>query len=650
MIAGILLLSSLCLAQTDVCAPVGSSVEGELTRDNRRVIITPSRPMKALGATFRSGTPLSVEVHPWQHGKEAGAIVLVSGELERVSVISGALVEGSVRIGQVQDSKRSSPQLLGAAKILGGYLQAFDAGTIDLDPGMIVSGSLDFSGGSIFVKSATPVRAIGLDFSAGTVRINRREEGTYLSGTLARPQKVAGVLLKSHIFYARIKSRTEDHRRPLFRHATVVGKTSLKSLGLAQTGTIPADTEIDTKINLGDTSIYLMGPGPFTVCGLSLVPVAHSRARRDPPAVIIHFSGRDRDVAVYGQLAKNNTEVGHGIRMSGPISARFKAKSCERTVVSGRLEQAVTLATLPFQSERTITVYDGPEGLTISGTLAKSSMVNGYNVRGDVEVRQSPGGSVELLAGVLAREAVFKEWLLPAGTSFNNYDSDNWEFLCPRGKLARAVSDYRGRRLDRVIQADAELNKTSFRLKGAHRLKGTKLNMMDPTFYHDNDCAEGGIGTKQRIGMFVLPADSNAVVCGTTLNQSKNNSQVIRAGHWFATTVVAGSKASDPTTHELLGLFQYPKFATSVPSGYWLQVSTHCLTKSIHMHVEPERWLWIDLKGNPATAEDRKALRRLASKPGSPCPVMRSEGFRGRKRIRHHVTTNSGVMPYASRS
>ncbi|MCX5745949.1 MAG: hypothetical protein NT062_26015, partial [Proteobacteria bacterium] len=212
--------------------------------------------MKALGAEFRAGTPVIVDVLPWwSSDKTSGVVVHVRGELTRETMISGATVAGVVRIGQ-QDKKHPA-QLVEAKDVKRGKLQAFAAGTIDVVPGMRVQGNVEVGGGTIEITSPQAVHAFGLDFDPGVIRVEQRSQAPTISGTLSRAQDIGGVLVESAVV------ATLDPGHPTFRTATLARTTPLPLLGLPA-GEAPAGTTV----TMVPTNIALRGPGPFTVCGV----------------------------------------------------------------------------------------------------------------------------------------------------------------------------------------------------------------------------------------------------------------------------------------------------------------------------------------------------------------------------------------------
>ncbi len=595
--------SALCVARTDICAPASSIIEGSIGQSGGQVKITPATPMKALGAEFRAGAPVVIDVLPWSSSdKTFGAIVHVRGELNKESVISGARVAGSVRIGQVQ-GQPGAPQLVEATDFKSGRLQVFTAGTVDVVPGMRLQGGADIGGGTVEITSTQPVHALGLDFAAGAIRIAQHQTGPTLSGTLARAQELGGVLVESQLI------ATIEPRRVIFGRATLARTTPLPLLGLP-TGEAPAGTIVTTD----PTTTRLSGSGPVRVCGIPVLPMPTVAQ----PAVT--FTSEQPGVAVYGGLSGSDVDVGGGLHMRGTITVRFTGTTCQRRAIEGTLARASEQERLPFAAATALAISEMGKDHVLRGTLARSAVVDGLTLTGAVMVTATPTGDLHVLDGTLAKAAPFEEWRVPAGTQVQRFDG-GFSFKTPRGTSARATADHRGERVDFVTEAHSDGNSTTFTMLRPHTPKGTTLALNSVGIDHLTGCVLGDVATAQRFGIFAIPAGGNATVCGGTVVAAEGPYAVtsLQVGSWFATKAIAGV-AGSPVPNNLT------PSAGAAPSGalagYWLQINSLCQGRSgIPQPPPPQRWIWVDLKGQATSEPDRRVLATIAAKTGKACPV-----------------------------
>lgn len=593
--------SALCVAQTGICAPEASKLTGQITSTGGAVTIVPSAPMKALGAEFPAGVPLEVSVQPWwSSDKKRGAIVHVSGELARPSTISGVTVSGDVRIGQLQ-GRPGAPQLV-QAKNMKGALQVFSAGTIDVGPGMRLVGALDFDGGVLELTSPSPLRAGGLDFAAGTVRIEQHTEGASVSGTLARVQSFAGLLVDGR-FAATITGQPRLHT------ATLGGTTPLELLGLPK-GIAPAGTTYD---RMGGTTA-LRGPGPFTVCGLALRPAG------SPGPLALSFGGTAPRPSLYAQLVDADVEVVPGVHLTGTASLTFDAATCRPVQLEGALAQDAVQEGVRFAAKSAFMLADVDKDRVVRGTIAGAATIDKLTLKGSVTMQRTSAGGVRILEATLAKTAPFEQWQLPAGTHLQTSDADNWSFEVPRGSEARAIAAHRGHRVDRVRSGTSDGETSTFVLAAPHRLAGTNLSFANLGIVHATGCVLGGVSGAQRIGILSVPAKGNVTVCGGAVVHAEGVYAVptLRVGSWYATAATADVAGSLPPT----GASRPMGAAPSGPlAGYWIQINSLCQAPTgIPVPPPPQRWIWVDLKGQALAPADRQDLTVKAARPGKPCP------------------------------
>jgi hypothetical protein len=237
--------------------------------------------------------------------------------------------------------------------------------------------------------------------------------------------------------------------------------------------------------------------------------------------------------------------------------------------------------------------------------------------------------------GTLAKASTFEAWKVPAKTHVQRF-APGWTFEVPNGQSARAVADYRGERIDEVINAYADDSRTSFTLRRPHTVKGTHLAFASVGIEHQTKCVLGDLATPQRYGIFRIPKGGNATLCGGTLTAAEGTYAVpnLQVGKWFATSAVAGTPNSPPRQARpklTRGSVIVPPPASSnaptaptastAPTGYWIQINSLCRGPSgIEQPPAPERWIWVDLKGNASTKADAQELASDASKRGTPCP------------------------------
>lgn len=624
----VLQAGSVCVTSTNVCAPAGSTMSGQIGQSGGQVTITPSKPMRALGAEFRAGTPVVVTVNPWG-GSSRGAVVHVGGELTKETTITGVRVVGTVRIGQLQGTLTGlplTPQLVDATDIKGGALQV-GTSTVDVGPGMRMIGSVDIAGVIRDITSTQPMRALGFELAAGTVRVELRSNGTLIGGTFAKPQQVGGALVDKAVWV------TLGGKVPVFREATLARTTPLRLLGLPD-GEAPAGTVVRSM----PASTLLFGPGPITICGIALVPGA-----AQPPA--LNIATYDKDVTINGVLAARDTDVGDGLRMTGPITLRYTAGTCDRRGIDGTLSRPTVKRGLHFASGKQYLDGVAANGADpyVRGTLAKPAIVDGLTLTGAVMVSAPNATDLHLMDGTLAKPATFEAWKLPAKSFVQRFGS-GWTFRVPKGQSATAVADYFGERINGVTEAYSDASHTSFTLRRPYTPRGTKLALASVGIDKHTGCVLGNLGTAQQFGIFKIPKNGAATLCGGTLTRAEGTYAVpdLQVGTWWATTAVAGSPNAPPleaqTNDDLdrghVAKTSPPKRPTSPPpppptaqnasklvTGYWIQINSLCQAPAgIPLPPPPQRWIWVDLKSVAATTADTKELSTKASKRGTPCP------------------------------
>ena len=598
-----------CVAHTAICAPAGSAIQGTVRDDihGGSVTITPHTPFTALGARFRAGAPTEVDVQPWSGGGEHGAIVHVMGELDGPQIISGARVAGRVRIGQILGTT-SRPQLEQARDLQGGQLALFDAGTVDVTPGMRVDGAVDLGGGKLAITSAQPVRALGLELAAGDLQVSRHADGTTITGVLARPQVVGGVKLQDRF------GVTLDHGRPRFQYAHLAEATALDRLGLPG-GDAPAGTVLAASGWANAPQVTLSAPAAITVCGLAMLatsaaPLAFAP---DPPG---------HGVVMRGTLAQRDVDAGGGAYMSGAIEVRYPSSGCTVRGVAGTLARATEQLHLHFAAGTHLWTGELDGAPAVQGTLGQTETLDGLRVKGVITAHQSATGELHLDAGTLATSAMLGAWRAPAGTKLERHDQ-TWTFATPRGTTAHAIAAFHGEHIDAVTELQVQGGTLVISTARDQHLHGSGLGFTTIEIEPSTGCVTGSTSHAEHDALFALPNQASLTVCGGALTELGGYFVVpsIRVGRWYATEAIAGEPSSPPPVRGDAVLHPVPPAHPA--SGYWLQIARLCDAPGGIPHPPPpRRWVWVDRRGEPRTPDDRRELAASASRPGAPCPVV----------------------------
>lgn len=592
-----LVASLVCVAQTDVCAPDGSKIEGTIGQMGGQVTLTASSVVTALGAQFKAGTKVLVNVVPWGGTSGRGAIVHVEGELDHQSVIGGAKVAGTIRLGQIQ-GRHDKPQLVHATDFKGGTLTV-KAGTIDLSAGMRLDGSVDLSQVRLQLTSSTPIHALGLDLAAGTVMVEQRDTSYAVRGTLARAQDIGGVGVEGDV------AVTIEAGHARFELATLARDTPLDKLDLPK-GTATRGTRFYSTVTGASFA------GPLEVCGVALVPSPYPP---QPPSVVFSHWAPDPTLLVNGALASPDADLGNGIRMAGPVVLGFDPKTCQRHRLEGKLTSPVEQFHLHFATRTAFSLNDYKDEQIVHGTLARPEVVDGLTVGGEITLGMA-GSATRRLTAILTKPARFEAWELPARAHVDRTGTD-WSFTLDKGG-ARAVADFKGDRFDDAREVRSNAASTTLMLARPHVVKGTSLAVTNLEIDHATGCITAGVATAQHAGMFTIPPDGGATICATTIVAAQGNFAVpsLQVGKWFATSAVAGTPGAPPTARQ-------PQAASAAISGYWIQINSLCETPAgIPLPPPPQQWIWVDLQGHAATEADRRALASQASHPGRACPVV----------------------------
>ena len=244
------------------------------------------------------------------------------------------------------------------------------------------------------------------------------------------------------------------------------------------------------------------------------------------------------------------------------------------------------------------------------------SVLDGLPLTGTVMLSVTSAGAVHLIDGMLAKPAPFEEWQLPAGTHIQR-SVEGWTFTTPHGQSARALAAHRDERVDGVVEGMSDANTTTLTVVTAYKPTGTTLAFHSLAIDHHTGCVQGELTTAQRFGIFRLPANSGATVCAGTLIAAQGIYAIpsLQVGKWFATEALAGVPGSPPVDGAV------PPTSSSGPvTGYWLQINSLCQGPSgIPQPPPPQQWIWVDAKGQSASA-DLAILSTRAAKAGTACP------------------------------
>lgn len=586
ILLAVLNAGALCVADTDVCAPPNSTLHRQPGDSGERWTVDASAPMTAFGVELQSGT-ITVVV-----AREA---VTVRGYLARETVISGASVAGMVEIARTKGQPGAAPQLVFANDMKRGRLEVFDAGTVDVTPGMRIQGTAQQTGGTLDIASQAPIHGLGLDFVHGPLWVERSGQRTTIRGTLARPGEVAGVLVTGPL------DVTVGRARPEFRTATFAGTTGLELLGLPR-GTAPAGT----KVTLDQTTSTLSGPGPVEVCGTSfLTPVTLSTFDRD-------------DALVHGTLARAGSEVRPGVRMAGPVTMTYEFAACRARGADGILAAETVQSGLTFAANTVFSLSERDGVVDLRGTLVGRVKLDGLTVTGLVHVRASAPATLQLVEGVLAAPAPFEAWRVPAGTTVQRRQKA-WSFETPSQTPAKAIDVVSGERFDGVIEASSQPGSLGITFSRPHRPRGSALAFAELTLDRTSGCLEGRLPAAQRSGIFSIPAGGVVTLCnGQITGAIGPRSPMLQVGTSYATDVIAAPAGSPAPTENAP---RPPRASPRKLWAYWIQIASQCeSSEGTRPRVRAMRWVWVDRTGRAPDDADRAELSRDAAKPGAPCP------------------------------
>jgi hypothetical protein len=326
-------------------------------------------------------------------------------------------------------------------------------------------------------------------------------------------------------------------------------------------------------------------------------------------------------VKLRGTLVGADVEVQPGLHMTGVVAATYEATTCQLHGVEGMLARDSVQDGVRFAARSGFALGESGKDRVARGTLATTTVVDGLSLTDTATIRVTSAGDVHLFEGKLAKPAPFEQWQVPAGTHVQRSDDDNWSFEVPRNTVANATTSHRGQRVERVTQVRSDAASTTFTHARPHRIAGTKIALVSIGIDHRTGCVSGQSSSAQRSGMFSIPAGGNATVCGGVIAGAEGKYAVpsLRVGSWYATVAIAGDAGSQPPKDDAL----VPAAPPSGPlAGYWIQINSLCSAPSgIPTPPPPQRWIWVDLKGQATAEADRLVLARDAAKAGKPCPV-----------------------------
>lgn len=588
-----------CVPKTSICAPEGSRLDGQERLDGLGggdFTLTPTAPVRALTALFQKDVPLSVSVHWWS--QPAGRIwqVTVEGELEGEQTLSGVRVAGKVSVSADLVSPLR-PQLTRAYReVQGSFLLLGEK--VTLAGPTLVQGSLEMGAARVQLSGKALITVRGLNLKADPpLTLELRGEALRVSGTLEAPQKAGALVLSGEV------DLTLSGKKVEVRGATLAAPTSLELLGLPP-GEAPAGTQYAT----APWSVVLRTPGRVVVCGVEVEGVAEVISfTRDPGAKRVTVAG-----LIAGAVAAGN----NGPPVSGQGSLSLPLTGCDGVGATGSVGSGQRLDGLVLAAGSTLNrqPINGVEW--VSGRLASSQKVGDLVLSGEFSATHPKPGAWFPETGTLAAPGRIDAWELPAGTTFKQ-GAWGLQFTTPQGIAAHAVAAHRGVTLDQVIEAQTDAQSSHLTLASPTRIPGVELTSSSISINAQSGCMSATVAQPQSVGLLALPAGGEATFCRGTLVAGHGAYAVasLRFGRYYGTELVAGSRAKVPE--------RAPDEPTGRGEGYWLQINSLCQGPSGIPQPPPRmRWVFLDEKAEPASAEARKVLDAAASQPGQPCRTV----------------------------
>ena len=586
-----------CVPSTDVCAPEGSTLTN---MPGGRVTLTTSKAWRALGVDFAPGTT-RVSVTPFG---STGAVVRLDGPLARPQRVSGVVVEGDVGIAQRQGAGLTAPVVLVRGTLTeAGRLELSGFPPVALEPGSSVNGHLDPSGPGLELDSRGPVQVDGVGFGVGTLRLATRNGAPEVTGTLQGRQRVAGA---EAVGFVRLELSV-DGGAPQLRDGTLAAAAPLSAL-VPLEGVLPAGASFTT---MGG-QVLVRTNEPIEVVGRRFLgqPTADVRVWR--VSVVA-----PNQLKVGGWATDAGVSVTDGVTLEGWVDLSFVRG--QREVVfawgllrgPGRYEGLRLAAKTPFTASR--------DTGFIKATLAEPQPVGDVWAKGEVELQALDGGIVAAHA-TLARPLPFEGWVLPTGTTLQR-GAWGWAFTTPKATPARR-SPGSTRDVDFVLEARRDAQGLVVTSSKPWRPKGVPFSFSGTVQETTAGCLVGQ-APRATIGPFVLPQRGNLWWCNGRVVQAQGDFAVptLGVGRWFATHAVAGEPSSQPPQRQ--DVFRLVPSGVAA-SGYWIQVDRLCHRPAgIPRPPPPERWVFVDARGEPTTKADGELLERLARRPGKPCEPVR---------------------------
>ena len=595
-----------CVRFTDVCAPEGATLEGEVQNGyGGTVTISSPRPFSALGVRFAAHQRVTVAVNPWSSSTgERGAHVSVAGVLDAPQTVSGVVVMGRVAVMQEQSGRpRIAPLLAQGTTADAGRFETA-AFQVQVPAGTVVSGSVELSGTRTTLNVPADVSVKGLDLKAGEVRLDTTDAIDKLAGVLAKPQSVGGVELTGAI---EARFNREDGGVALVR-GTVTAATPIETI-MTITGTMPAGTSFSVS-SLHST---LTTDLPVLVAGVPLLPIPNPNGRSQ-----ISINLNDAWV-VLGVAVPGGSRV-DGLLLGGQLGLGQVRGSRVGNVQGALLEPATRLG-LRFAAGKPFFTTIADEPPTVRGTLVAPQELGPYSVKGELSLTMADGG-IESIEATLAKPSPFEQWTLPAGTTFSRYAA-GWSFKTPPRTPARALRSF-PETIDFVVEARSDPSGLNVTVARSWRPKGSPFSFAGSFGVDARGCVSGS-ASGATVGAFVFAKNDAASVtwCEGAIAEASGSYAVpdLKVGRWYATAAFAGSpddQAPDPEARSS------PQGHPSRGKGFWIQVNRLCSAASgIPTPQPPARWVFVDQQGAPLTPADRAVLELRASRRGVPCPEVK---------------------------
>ena len=458
----------------------------------------------------------------------------------------------------------------------------------------------------VSLTSPGPLLVTGLEFDAGEVKLVSRDDSRTAEGRLRGSQRLAGTGLEGPV--AIDWSRADGGVR--LRQGQLTDPAPL-SLLLPVSGTLPAGASFT--VSPGQTLVRTQAA--VRVAGVDLLGERGHHGSRGP----LRFEWGPAGYRVRGDAASGGASIEPGLDLEGTI-ALVDVRDGAIGSVEGTLRAPTTRLGVTFaRGPVTASVASSPA--FVRGQLAGEQQVGDLWAKGEAHIVEADGG-VYALSATLARPRRFEAWQLPVDTLLERRGG-GYRFKTPARAPARLAPGADGDALDFVLEADSAPEEAWLTLARPWSPKGSGLSFSGSLHRSPEGCVTGQV-SGGRTELFGFPKVAGATWCAGRVVDASGSWAVpdLRVGRWYATRAMAGDRDAPPPTQDA----PLPPVASARPrEGYWLQVNRLCAVQTgipVPRRPPPERWVFVDARGQPTTKEDRALLERGASRPGAPCSVQ----------------------------